>query len=90
MIKCWRKLKSVSKTTLRLRTVSDGNVSLPSSLTEKWLRTLFHCCLVPILIRSVLSGLSFSLFDSTQNKISERQSLKVETYSCAFYCESDM
>ena len=39
---------------------------------------------------SVLSGLSFSLLDSIHNKISVRQSLKVETYSCAFDCESDM
>ena len=42
------------------------------------------------IIRSVLSGLSFSLLDSIHNKISVRQSLKVETDSCAFDCESDM
>ena len=52
--------------------------------------TLFRCCLVPIIIRYVLSGLSFSLLDSIQNKISVMQSLKVETDSCAFDCESDM
>ena len=52
--------------------------------------TLFRCCLVPIIIRSVLSGLSFSLLDYIHNKISVRQSLKVETDSCAFDCESDM
>ena len=52
--------------------------------------TLFRCCLVPIIIRSGLSGLSFSLLDSIQNKMSVRQSLKVETDSCAFDCESDM
>ena len=52
--------------------------------------TLFRCCLVPIIIRSVLSGLSFSLLDSIQNKMSVRQSLKVETDSCSFDCESDM
>ena len=51
--------------------------------------TLFRCCLV-LIIRSVLSGLSFSLLDSTQNKISVRQPLKVETDSCAFDFESDM
>ena len=51
---------------------------------------LFHCCLVTIIIRYVLSGLSFNLLDSIQNKISVRQSLKVETDSCAFDCESDM
>ena len=51
---------------------------------------IFRCCLVPIIIiRSVLSGLSFSLLDSIQNEISVRQSLKVETDSCAFACESD-
>ena len=38
----------------------------------------------------MISGLSFSLLDSIQNKISVRQSLKVETDSCAFDCESDM
>ena len=52
--------------------------------------TLFHCSLVPIIIRSVLSGLSFRLLDSIQNKIPVRQLLKVETDSCAFDCESDM
>ena len=31
--------------------------------------TLFHCCLVPIIIISVLSGLSFSLLVSIQTKI---------------------
>ena len=36
------------KTTRRLQTVSDGNVSLPSSLTGKWLMPLFSCCLVPM------------------------------------------
>ena len=51
--------------------------------------TLFRCGLVPIIIRSVLYGLSFSLLDSI-HKISVRQSLKVETNSCAFDCESDM
>ena len=68
----------------------DGNVSLSSSLTGKWLMTLFRCCVVPIIIRSVLSGLSFSLLDSIHNKISVRQSLKVKTDSCAFDCESDI
>ena len=48
---------------------------------------LFHCCLLPIIIRYVLYGLSFSLLDSTQNKMSVRQSLKVETDSCQFDCE---
>ena len=87
---CWRKLKSLSKTP-RLRTVSDGNVSpLPNSLTGKWLMTQFRCYLVSIIIRSVLFELNFSLLDSIQKKMSVRQSLKVETDSCAFDCESDM
>ena len=73
-----------------LAKVEDGNVSLPSSLTGKWLMTLFRCCLVPIIIRSDLSGLSFSLLDSIQNKISVRQSLKVKTDYCAFDWESDV
>ena len=62
----------------RLRTVSDGDVSLPSSFTGKWLITIFRCCLVPIIIRfveDVLSGLNFSLLDSIKNKMSLRQSL---------------
>ena len=49
--------------------------------------TLFRCCLVAIIIiiiRFVLSGLSFSLLDSIQNKISARQPFKIETDSCAF------
>ena len=51
--------------------------------------TLFRCCLVPIIIWSVFSGLSFGLLDSTHTKISVKQSLKVETDSCAFDSESD-
>ena len=38
----------------------------------------------------MISGFSFSLLDSIQNKISVRQSLKVETDSCVFDCERDM
>ena len=38
---------------------SDGNLSLPSSVTGKWLMTLLRCCFVPIIIGSVLSGLRF-------------------------------
>ena len=52
--------------------------------------TLFRCCLVPIIIMSVLSGLSFSLPDSIHDNISVRQSLKVERDSCTFDCESDI
>ena len=52
--------------------------------------TLFRCCLMPVIIRYVLSGLSFSLFVSIQNNMSVKQLLKVERYSCAFDCESDI
>ena len=45
---------------------------------------LFRCCFVPIIIKFVLSGLRFSLHASIQNKMSVRQSLKVEKHSCAF------
>ena len=84
------KVEVTVKDSTKITTVSDRNVSLASSLTGKWLMTLFRYCLVPVIIRSVLSGLSFSLLDSIQNKISVRQSHKVETDSCAFDCESDM
>ena len=73
-----------------IRTVSDGGVSLATSFTGKWLMTPFCCCLVPITIRYVLSGLSVSLLDSIQVRRSVRQSPKVETDYCAFDCDSDM
>ena len=60
------------------------------TLIGKLLVTLFRCCLVAIIIRSVLSGLSFRLVDSIHYNISVRQSLKMETDYCACDCESDM
>ena len=87
---CWRKLKLLSNTTPRLRTVFDGDVSLPRKLTVKWLMTLFRCCSMSVIIGYVLPGLSFSLFVSIQNNMSVKQLLKVERDSCAFDCESDI
>ena len=55
----WKLLKSLSKITPRLRTLSDGAISLSSNLTGKWLESLCLCCFVPIIINSVL--LEFSL-----------------------------
>ena len=61
--------------------VSGGNVSL--QFNWKMADEPICCCLVSIIIiRSILSGLSFSLIDSIQNKISVRQD------SFAFYCEN--
>ena len=56
---CLWKLKSLSKITPRLRTLSDGDISLSSNLTGKWLESLCLCCFVPIIINAVL--LEFSL-----------------------------
>ena len=47
---CLWKLKSLSKITPRLRTLSDGDISLSSNLTGKWLESLCLCCFVPIII----------------------------------------
>ena len=52
---CLWKLKSLSKITPKLRTLSDGDISLSSNLTGKWLEGLCLCCFVPIIINSVLS-----------------------------------
>ena len=51
---CLWKLKSLSKITPRLRTLSYGDISLSSNLTGKWLESLYLCCFVPIIINSVL------------------------------------
>ena len=60
---CLWKLKSLSKITPRLRTLSDGDISLSSNLTGKWLESLCLCCFVPIIINSVLLEFSLSLLD---------------------------
>ena len=56
---CSWKLKSLSKITHRLRTLSDGDISLSSNLTGKWLESLCLCGFVPIIINSVLLEFSF-------------------------------
>ena len=55
---CLWKLKSLSKITPTLRTLSDGVISLSSKLTGKWSESLCRCCFVPIIINSVLSECS--------------------------------
>ena len=52
-------LKSMSNITPKLRTLSDGVISLSSNLTGKWVDSLWRCCFVPIIINSVLSEFSF-------------------------------
>ncbi len=60
---CLWNLKSLSKITPNLRTLSDGDISLSSDLTGKWLESLCLCCFVPIIINSVLLEFSLSLLD---------------------------
>ena len=71
---CLWKLKSLSKITPRLRTLSDGDISLSSNLTRKWLESLCLCCFVPIIINSVLLEFSLSLLDFIHSEMSVRQS----------------
>ena len=47
---CLWKLKSLSKITPKLQTLSDGDISLSSNLTGKWLESLCLCCFVSIII----------------------------------------
>ena len=72
---CLWKLKSLSKITPRLRTLSDGDISLSSNLTGKWLESLFLCCFVPIIINSVLLEFSLSLLPTR---------IRVQNYSATF------
>ena len=46
---CLWKLKSLSKISPKLRTLSDGVITLSSNLTGKWLESLCRCCFVPII-----------------------------------------
>ena len=46
---CLWKQKSLSKITPKLRTLSDGDISLSSNLTGEWLESLCRCCFVPII-----------------------------------------
>ena len=77
---CLWKLKSLSKITPRLRTLSDGDISLSSNLTGKWLESLCLRCFVPIIINSVL--LEFSLFDFIHSEMSVKQSLRLDIDLC--------
>ena len=66
------KLKSLLKIAPTLRTLLDGDISLSSNLTGKWLESLCRCCFVPIIINSVLSEFSLSLLDLIHNEMSMR------------------
>ena len=87
---CLWKLKSLSKTTPRLRTLSDGDISLSSNLAGKWLESLCLCCFVPIIINSVLLEFSLSLLDFIHSEMSVRQSLRLDIDLCVSDCDSSM
>ena len=72
---CLWKLKSLSKMTPRLRTLLDGDISLSSNLTGKWLESLCRCWFVPIIINSVLSEFNLSLL------VINTRALYIQTYS---------
>ena len=85
---CLWKLKSLSKITHKLRTLSDGVISLSSNLTGNWLESVCRCCFVPIIINSVLS--EFSLLYFIHNEMSVRQSLRLDIDVCVSDCDSFM
>ena len=87
---CLWKLKSLSKTTPKLRTLSDGHISLSSNLTGKWLDSLCRCCFVPIIINSVLSEFNLSLLDFIHSEMSVRQSLRLDFDLCVSDYDSSM
>ena len=87
---CLWKLKSLSKTTPQLRTLSDGHISLSSNLIGKWLESLCRCCFVPIIINSVLSKFNLSLLDFIHSELSVRQSLRLDIDLCVSDCDSSM
>ena len=70
---CLWKLKSLSKITPKWRTLSDGDISLSSKLTGKWLESLCRCCFVPIIINFDLSEFSLSLLDFIHTEMSVRE-----------------
>ncbi len=84
---CLWKLKSLSKTTPKLRTLSDGHISLSSNLTGKWLESLCRCSFVPIKI-NVLSESNLSLLDFIHSEMSVRQSLRLDIDLCVSDCDS--
>ena len=87
---CGSKLKSLSKITTKLRTLSDEDISLSSNLTGKWLESLCLCCFVPIIINSVLSEFNLSFLDFIHSEMSVRQSLRLDIDLCASDCDSSM
>ena len=84
------KLKSLSKITPKVRTLSDGDISLSSNLTGKWLQSLCRCCFVPIIINSVLSEFSLGLLDFIHSEMSVRQSLRLDIDLFLSDCDSSM
>ncbi len=79
---CLWKLKSLSKPTPKLRTLSDGHISLSSNLTGKWLESLCRRCFVPMIINSVLSEFNLRLLDFIHSEMSVRQSLSLDIDLC--------
>ena len=84
------KLKSLSKITPRLRTMSDGDLSLSSNLTGKWLESFCLCCFVSIIINSDLLEFSLSLHYFIHSEMSVRQSLRLDIDLCVSDCDSSM
>ena len=87
---CLWKLKSLSKITPKLRTLSDGHISLSSNLTGKWLESLCRCRFVPIIINSVLSEFNLCLLYFIRSEMSVRQSLRLAIDLCVSDCGSSM
>ena len=81
-------LKSLSKIAHKLRTLSDGDISLSNNLTGKWLESLCRCCFVSIIINSVLSEFSLCLLDFIHNEMLVRQSLRLDIDLCISGCDS--
>ena len=82
------KLKSLSKITPKLRTLSDGGISLSSNLSGMWLESLCRCWFVPIIRNYVLSEFNLSLLDFIQTEMSVRQSLRLDIDLCESDCDS--
>ena len=88
---CLWKLESLSKITPKLRTLSDGDISLSSNLSGKWLDSLCLCCFVPIIIiNSVLSEFSLNLLDFIHSEMSVRESLRLDIDLCVSDRDSSM
>ena len=87
---CLWKLKTLSKRTPKLRTLSDGDISLSINLTGKWLESLCRCFLVPIIMNSALSEFSLSLLDFIHNEMSVRKSRRLDIDLFVFDCDMSM